>query len=44
MDKIGRSIGMALRHNVPVQDVVETLEKHSDGLSTLLFHIRRVLG
>jgi ribonucleoside-diphosphate reductase alpha chain len=44
VDKIGRAIGMALRHNIPIVDIVETLEKYSDGLSTLIFHIKKVLS
>lgn len=44
VDKIGRAIGMALRHNIPMNEVVQTLQQHSDGLSTLMFHIRKVLG
>lgn len=44
VDKIGRAIGMALRHNIPITKIVETLDKHNDGLSTLLFHIRKILS
>ena len=44
VDKIGRAIGMALRHNVPIVKIVETLNNYNDGLSTLLFHIKRILS
>lgn len=44
VDKIGRAIGMALRHNVPITQIVQTLERHSDGLSTLLFHVKKLLS
>lgn len=44
VDKIGRSIGMALRHNIPMSKIVQTLDRHNDGLSTLLFHIRKTLS
>lgn len=44
VDKIGRAIGMALRHNVPIQMIVQTLQRHNDGLSTLLFHIKKILS
>jgi len=41
---VARAIGLALRHNVPIVDIVATLEEYSDGLSTLLFHIRKLLS
>lgn len=44
VDKIGRAIGMALRHNVPLVDIVDTLQTQADGLSTLLYHIKRILS
>ena len=44
IDKIGRAIGMALRHNIQIPKIVQTLEQHNDGLSTLLFNIRKVLS
>ncbi len=44
VDKIGRAIGMALRHNVPIVKIVETLNNYNDGVSTLLFHIRKILS
>lgn len=44
VDKIGRAIGMALRHNVPIVKIVQTLNNYNDGLSTLLFHIRKILS
>ena len=44
VDKIARAIGLALRHNVPMVDVVSTLQQYNDGLSTLLFHIRKLLS
>ena len=44
IDKIGRAIGMALRHNIQISKIVQTLQQHNDGLSTLLFNIRKVLS
>ncbi len=44
VDKIGRAIGLCLRHNIPIVKIIERLQQHSDGISTLLFHIRRILG
>ena len=35
---------MALRHNIPIYKIVETLDQHNDGLSTLLFHLRKILS
>ncbi|HRT02748.1 MAG TPA: hypothetical protein P5513_02275 [Candidatus Diapherotrites archaeon] len=35
---------MALRHNVPIVKIVETLNNYNDGVSTLLFHIRKILS
>lgn len=43
VDKVARAIGMAMRHNVKMIDVVSVLEQYNDGLSTLLFHIRKLL-
>lgn len=43
VDKIARSIGMAMRHNVKMIDIVAVLQQYNDGLSTLLFHIRKLL-
>lgn len=44
VDKIARAIGMGLRHNLKIKDIVETLDDNNDGLSTLLFHIRKILS
>lgn len=44
VDKIGRFIGMALRHNIPINKIVDILQINSDGLSTLSFHIRKILS
>ncbi len=44
VDKIGRAIGMALRHNVPIVKIVETLNTYNDGLSTLMFHVKKILS
>lgn len=44
VDKIGRAIGMALRHNIPIVKIVETLNTHNDGLSTLMFHVKKILS
>ena len=43
LDKIARAIGMAMRHNVKMMDIVSVLEQYNDGLSTILFHIRKLL-
>ena len=44
VDKIGRAIGMALRHNIPIVKIVETLNTYNDGLSTLMFHVKKILS
>lgn len=44
VDKIGRSISMALRHNIQITKIVKTLDDYADGLSTLMFHIRKILS
>lgn len=35
---------MALRHNVPIVKIVETLNNYNDGLSTLMFHVKKLLS
>lgn len=44
VDKIARAIGMALRHNVKMIDIVQVLQQYNDGMLTLLFHIRKLLA
>lgn len=43
-DKIARAIGMCLRHNIQIKDVVQQLDKFNDGISTFLFHIKKLLS
>lgn len=44
VDKIGRSISMALRHNIQIVKIVKILDDYADGLSTLMFHVRKLLS
>jgi len=44
VNKISRAIGLALRHNVSVVEIVNVLEDNPDGFSTLLFHIKKLLS
>lgn len=44
VDKCARAIGMCLRHNVAIKDIVEVIEKHPDGFSTLLFFTKKLLS
>lgn len=43
VDKIARSIGMALRHNISIINIVQTLDKCKPEFSSLLFHIKKLL-
>lgn len=42
--RMARAIGMALRHKVPVVDIVSVLEKYNKDISTFLYHIRKLLS
>ncbi len=44
VDKIGRALGMALRHNIKINKIVQVLQQYNDGLSTLMFNIKKVLS
>lgn len=44
VDKIARALGMAMRHNIPMTQIVQVLQAYHDGMSTLLFHIRKLLS
>jgi len=44
VNKIARAIGMALRHNVQIQDIINVLDEHNTGISTLIFHIKKLLS
>lgn len=41
--KIARALGFLLRHNVPLIDVVDVLDKGNYPLSSFTFHIKRLL-
>ena len=43
VDKIVRTIGLLLRHNVKVQDIVETLDKVEVPVSSFVFVIKKFL-
>jgi ribonucleoside-diphosphate reductase alpha chain len=42
-DKIARAIGFCLRHNIAIPDIVEQLEEGKYPLSSLVFHIKKIL-
>ncbi len=41
--KIARSIGLCLRHNIPIIDIVSILEDGNYPLSSFSFHVKRLL-
>lgn len=43
IDKIGRTISMALRHNICIIDIVNLIDSCEPDFSSLLFHIKKVL-
>lgn len=43
VDKIARSIGLLLRHNVKIIDIVDILDEGNYPLSSFTFHIKRLL-
>ena len=42
--RIARIIGMALRHNLKITDVVEVLDKYPHELSSFVFHLSKLLS
>jgi ribonucleoside-diphosphate reductase alpha chain len=42
--RIARIIGMALRHNLKITDVVEVLDKYPHELSSFVFHLSKLLA
>jgi len=42
--KIARAIGLALRHNISIKDIVETLEKFDEEFSSFVYHITKLLS
>jgi len=42
--RIARIIGMALRHNLKIQDVVEVLDKYPHEISSFVFHLKKLLS
>ena len=42
--KIARIIGMALRHNLNIIDIVEVLDEYDVELSSFIFHIKKLLS
>lgn len=43
VDKIARAIGMALRHNIAIIEIVQKLDECEPDFSSLLFHIKKLL-
>ncbi len=41
--KIARVIGMALRHNIKVVEIVNVLEKFNIEFSSFIFHLKKLL-
>jgi len=44
VDKVARSISMALRHNISTLDIVNTLGNCHDGFATVLFATKKILS
>jgi len=44
VNKVSRAISMALRHNISVLDIVNTLNNCHDGFATVLFATKKVLS
>lgn len=42
--KIARIIGMALRHNLPMTDIVDVLDKFDLEISSFMFHLKKLLS
>lgn len=42
--RIARIIGMALRHNIKIEDIVEVLDKYSHQTSSFVFHLKKLLS
>ncbi|MCF7885128.1 MAG: adenosylcobalamin-dependent ribonucleoside-diphosphate reductase [Candidatus Marinimicrobia bacterium] len=43
VDKIARTISMSLRHNIPIKDIVDLLDRCDADFSSLVFHIKKLL-
>lgn len=42
--RIARIIGMALRHNLKIEDIVEVLEQYPHELSSFVFHLKKLIS
>jgi ribonucleoside-diphosphate reductase alpha chain len=42
--RIARIIGMALRHNLKIQDIVEILDQYPHEISSFVFHMKKLLA
>jgi len=43
VNKIARAIGFCLRHNIPIMDIVQELDKGNYPISSLVFHLKKLL-
>lgn len=44
VNKVARSISMALRHNIPIVDIVDLLDNCHEGFATVLFATKKILS
>jgi len=44
VNKVARSISMALRHNISIIDIVDVLDNCHDGFATVLFATKKILS
>ena len=44
VNKVARSISMALRHNIPIISIVDVLDNCHDGFATVLFATKKILS
>lgn len=42
--RIARAIGMSLRHNIKIVDIVESLDKFDHEFSSLIYHLKKLLS
>lgn len=42
--KIARAFGMALRHNIPIIEIIETLDKFDVEFSSFVYHLKKLLA
>jgi hypothetical protein len=42
--RIARIIGMALRHNLKIEHIVEILDKYPHEISSFVFHLKKLLA